>query len=113
MPTPRSSPTPWPGSTGSRGKMCFFSRGQTNTARRSKGRGDIYKGTYQGWYCVSDENFLAEDVPLQPEGDKICPDCGKRAVLVSEECYFFRLSAYQERLLKYYSENPQFVRPPS
>src|SRR4030043_324434 len=104
MPTPRSSPTPWPGSTGSRGKMCFFSR--------LKERGDIYKGTYQGWYCVSDENFLAEDVPLQPEGDKICPDCGKRAVLVSEECYFFRLSAHQEPLLKFYAENPQFVRPP-
>jgi methionyl-tRNA synthetase len=79
---------------------------------RLREKGDIYKGTYQGWYCVSDENFLAEDVPLEPEGDKVCPDCGKRAVLVSEECYFFRLSAYREPLLKFYGENPEFVRPP-
>ncbi len=78
---------------------------------RLKDKGDIYKGTYQGWYCVSDENFLAEDVPLQPEGDKVCPDCGKRATLVSEECYFFRLSAYQEPLLRHYADNPEFVRP--
>ncbi|MGB7294615.1 MAG: methionine--tRNA ligase [Candidatus Aminicenantales bacterium] len=79
---------------------------------RLKEKGDIYKGTYQGWYCVSDENFLAEDVPLEPDGDKVCPDCGKRATLVSEECYFFRLSAYQEPLLKHYADNPDFVRPP-
>jgi len=90
----------------------FHEKGVQKIFLRLKEKGDIYKGTYQGWYCVSDENFLAEDVPLQPEGDKVCPDCGKRAVLVSEECYFFRLSAYQEPLLKYYAENPEFVRPP-
>ena len=90
----------------------FHEKGVQSIFLRLKERGDIYKGTYQGWYCVSDENFLAEDVPLQPEGDKICPDCGKRAVLVSEECYFFRLSAFQEPLLRFYAENPQFVRPP-
>ena len=90
----------------------FHEKGVQKIFLRLKEKGDIYKGTYQGWYCVSDENFLAEDVPLQPEGDKTCPDCGKRAVLVSEECYFFRLSAYGERLLKFYAENPGFVRPP-
>ena len=90
----------------------FHEKGVQKIFLRLKEKGDIYKGTYQGWYCVSDENFLAEDVPLQPEGDKVCPDCGKRAVLVSEECYFFRLSAYEEPLLKYYAENPEFVRPP-
>jgi len=90
----------------------FHEKGVQSIFLRLKEKGDIYKGTYQGWYCVSDENFLAEDVPLQPEGDKICPDCGKRAVLVSEECYFFRLSAFQEPLLRFYAENPQFVRPP-
>ncbi len=90
----------------------FHEKGVQKIFLRLKDKGDIYKGTYQGWYCVSDENFLAEDVPLQPEGDKICPDCGKRANLVSEECYFFRLSAYQERLLKHYADNPEFVRPP-
>ena len=90
----------------------FHEKGVQKIFLRLKNKGDIYKGTYQGWYCVSEENFLAEDVPLQPEGDKICPDCGRRAVLVSEECYFFRLSAYQEPLLRFYAENPQFVRPP-
>ena len=76
-------------------------------------KGDIYKGIYKGWYCVSDENFLAEDIPLEESGYKICPDCGKKAGVVSEECYFFKLSAYQNRLLRFYEENPDFVRPPS
>jgi len=76
-------------------------------------KGDIYKGEYEGWYCVSDENFLAEDVPLNKEGVKVCPDCGKKAAVVSEETYFFRLSAYQQKLLEYYEAHPQFVRPPS
>jgi methionyl-tRNA synthetase len=76
-------------------------------------KGDIYKGTYRGWYCVSDENFLADDVPFAPEGDKVCPDCGKRAILVSEETYFFRLSTYQKPLLDFYAGNPEFVRPPA
>jgi methionyl-tRNA synthetase len=91
----------------------FHEQGVQKIFLRLKEKGDIYKGIYRGWYCVSDENFLAEDVPLTPEGDKICPDCGKRAVLVSEECYFFRLSRYQEPLLRHYGENPEFVRPPS
>ncbi|MHB8094926.1 MAG: methionine--tRNA ligase [Candidatus Aminicenantales bacterium] len=76
-------------------------------------KGDIYKGTYQGWYCVSDENFIADDVAMGPEGHKTCPDCGKPCTLVAEECYFFRLSAYQDRLLEFYAANPEFVRPPS
>lgn len=91
----------------------FHERGVQKIFLQLKDKGDIYKGTYQGWYCVSDENFLAEEVPLEPEGDKICPDCGKRAILVSEECYFFRLSRYQEPLLDFYAQNPDFVRPPS
>lgn len=90
----------------------FHEKGVQSIFLRLKEKGDIYKGTYQGWYCVSDENFLAEDIPLQPEGDKVCPDCGKRATLVSEECYFFRLSAYEEPLLKHYAAHPEFVRPP-
>jgi len=91
----------------------FHERGVQKIFLRLKEKGDIYKGTYQGWYCVSDENFLAEEVPLEPEGDKVCPDCGKRAILVSEECYFFRLSRYQEPLLDFYAQNPDFVRPAS
>jgi methionyl-tRNA synthetase len=91
----------------------FHERGVQKIFLILREKGDIYKGTYQGWYCVSDENFLAEEVPLEPEGDKVCPDCGKRAVLVSEETYFFRLSQYQEPLLDFYSQNPEFVRPAS
>ncbi|MDH7512737.1 MAG: methionine--tRNA ligase [Clostridiales bacterium] len=91
----------------------FHERGVQKIFLKLKEKGDIYKGAYQGWYCVSDENFLAEEVPLEPEGDKICPDCGKRAILVSEECYFFRMSRYQKPLLDFYAQNPDFVRPAS
>jgi len=76
-------------------------------------KGDIYKGIYKGWYCISDEYFLPEDVPLEKGEYKICPDCGKKAGIVSEECYFFKLSAYRDRLLDFYGKNPTFVRPPS
>lgn len=79
-----------------------------------KDKGDIYKGTYRGFYCVSCENFLPDDTPLEVGGDfKLCPDCGKKAGEVSEECYFFKLSAYQQRLLDFYEKNPTFVRPKS
>ena len=78
-----------------------------------KEKGAITKGTYQGWYCVSDENFIADEVPLEKEGHKKCPDCGKACTLVEEECYFFRLSAYQQPLLEFYEKNPEFVRPQS
>ena len=91
----------------------FHEKGVQKIFLNLKAKGDIYKGTYQGWYCVSDENFLAEDVPVEAEGYKTCPDCGKKAVLVSEDCYFFRLSRYQEPLLQFYAQNPEFVRPAS
>ncbi|NOR14701.1 MAG: methionine--tRNA ligase [Candidatus Aminicenantes bacterium] len=78
-----------------------------------KDKGDIYKGTYEGFYCVSDENFLSEDVSLEAAGYKICPDCGQKANPVSEETYFFKLSAYQQALLDLYAKNPNFVRPQS
>ena len=81
--------------------------------QKLKEKGDIYKGTYKGWYCDSTEHFLSDDVPLQEEGYKICPDCNVKANLVTEECYFFKLSAYGDRLLNFYAQNPEFVRPPS
>jgi len=77
------------------------------------GQGDIYKGEYKGWYCVSDENFLTDDVPLDKDGTKTCPDCGRKASVVSEGTYFFRLSAYRQKLLDHYEAHPQFVRPQS
>ena len=88
-------------------------KGVQKLFQRLKDKGDIYKGIYQGYYCVSDENFLPEDVPLEKDGFKFCPDCGKKAGNVSEDCYFFKLSAYQKPLLEYYAKNPTFVRPPS
>jgi len=76
-------------------------------------KGDIYKGTYKGWYCVSNEHFLADDVPLEKEGTKICPECNIQATIIEEATYFFRLSAYAQPLLDFYAKNPNFVRPPS
>ncbi len=93
--------------------MEFHEKGVQKLFQRLVDKGDIYKGEYKGWYCVSDENFLPDDVPVEADGCKACPDCGKKATVVSEETYFFRLSAYQDRLLKLYEEHPEFVRPQS
>ncbi|GIP15281.1 methionine--tRNA ligase [Paenibacillus montaniterrae] len=70
---------------------------------------DIYKGTYEGWYCTPCESFFLER-QLQ---DGNCPDCGRPVELVKEESYFFRMSKYADRLLKYYDENPGFIQPES
>jgi len=93
--------------------MDFHEKGVQKLFKTLVDKGDIYKGEYKGWYCVSDENFLADDVPLGADGTKTCPDCGRQASVVSEETYFFRLSAYQERLLALYEAHPEFVRPQS
>lgn len=71
-------------------------------------KGDIYKGEYEGYYCVSCETFFAETQLIDGEG---CPDCGKPTKLVKEESYFFKLSDYQEKLLKWYSEDEQCILP--
>ncbi|EXX86662.1 methionyl-tRNA synthetase [Paenibacillus darwinianus] len=70
---------------------------------------DIYKGTYEGWYCTPCESFFLER-QLQ---DGNCPDCGRPVELVKEESYFFRMSKYADRLLQYYEENPDFIQPES
>ena len=93
--------------------MDFHEKGVQKLFQMLVDKGDITKGEYKGWYCVSDENFLPDDVPLEAEGCKTCPDCGKKAAVVSEETYFFRLSAYQELLLTLYADHPEFVRPQS
>ena len=77
--------------------------------RRSNANGDIYLGTYEGWYCTADENFLTDGQLV----DGKCPDCGRPVERVQEESYFFRLSKYQEPLLRFYKENPHFVTPSS
>lgn len=72
-------------------------------------KGDLYKGVYEGWYCVSDESFYSD---LQVE-DGICPDCGAELTRQSEECYFFKLSTYQDALIKHINDNPNFIQPES
>ena len=72
--------------------------------------GDIYKGEYEGHYCVSCETFFTEKQLIDSEG---CPDCGKPTNIVKEESYFFRLSNYQDKLLKWYEDNPDCILPKS
>jgi len=70
--------------------------------------GDIYKGEYEGHYCVSCETFFTD---TQLIDENLCPDCGKETRIVKEESYFFRLSNYQEKLLKWYSDDEKCVLP--
>lgn len=72
-------------------------------------QGDIYKSTYEGKYCVPCESFYTESQLV----DGKCPDCGREVIDSKEEAYFLRLSKYQDRLLKYFEENPDFIKPES
>jgi methionyl-tRNA synthetase len=75
--------------------------------------GDIYLGKYAGWYAVRDEAFYGEDeLTTGPDGKKRAPS-GAEVEWVEEPSYFFRLSAWQDRLLKFYEENPNFIAPNS
>jgi len=75
---------------------------------RCKANGFIYKSEYAGWYCVSCEAYAPETDPAKPAD---CPDCGRKTEWLAEESYFFKLSAFQDRLLAYYEAHPDFVRP--
>lgn len=70
-------------------------------------KGDIYKSSYEGWYCTPCESFFTE---TQLKDGK-CPDCGRDVELLKEESYFFKLSKYGDRIIKYYEENPEFLQP--
>ncbi|MEN6413806.1 MAG: methionine--tRNA ligase [Veillonellales bacterium] len=72
-------------------------------------QGDIYKAAYEGWYCTPCETFWLE---RQLEDGK-CPDCHRPVEMLQEESYFFRMSKYQDRLLKFIEENPDFIQPVS
>jgi len=75
--------------------------------------GEIYLGKYAGWYSVRDEAFWsADELTTQPDGSKIAPT-GAPVEWVEEPSYFFRLSAWQDRLLKFYEDNPDFIAPQS
>jgi len=72
-------------------------------------QGDIYKGSYKGWYCTPCESFWTES---QLKDGK-CPDCGREVKMAEEEAYFFAMSKYSDRLMKYYEEHPEFITPVS
>jgi methionyl-tRNA synthetase len=74
--------------------------------RRIRDNGYIYRGTYTGQYCVSDELYVDGAQPGDP-----CPTCGRITETVKEDNYFFKLSAFQDKLLQLYSEQPDFIRP--
>ena len=72
-------------------------------------QGDIYKSTYEGKYCVPCESFFTSSQLV----DGKCPDCGREVVDSKEEAYFLRLSKYQDKLMEYYEQNPDFIKPES
>lgn len=72
-------------------------------------QGDIYKSEYEGMYCVPCESFFTETQLV----DGCCPDCGRPVKPAKEEAYFFRMSKYQDRLMKYIEDHPEFIQPES
>lgn len=74
-------------------------------------QGDIYKDAYEGWYCVPCESFVTETQAHDHGG--CCPDCGAPLQKTKEEAYYFRMSAYQDRLLRYIEEHPDWIAPES
>lgn len=70
-------------------------------------RGEIYRGEYAGWYCVPDERFWTE----KDLRDGLCPDCGRPVEQIVEANYFFRMSKYQDWLVGYIQEHPEFIQP--
>ena len=74
--------------------------------QRCQKNGYIYKGSYTGQYCVNDELYVNEAKAGDP-----CPECGRPTETVTEENYFFKLSAFQDRLLELYEKNPELVKP--
>ena len=77
--------------------------------KRLYDRGDIYKGHYEGWYCTPCEAYWLE----RQLNDGKCPDCGRPVELAKEEAYFFKLSHYADRLIKYIENHPEFIQPES
>jgi methionyl-tRNA synthetase len=77
--------------------------------RNLQAHGDIYKGTYEGWYCLPCETFWTQTKVVQGQ----CPDCGRPVERVRQESYFFRLSAYAERIRQHILDHPDFIQPVS
>ena len=73
-------------------------------------QGDIYKSEYEGWYCTPCEAHWTQ---TQLKEGNLCPDCGRPVERIREEAYFFRMSKYQDWLIRYIEEHPDFIQPPS
>ncbi|MCX7745289.1 MAG: methionine--tRNA ligase [Clostridia bacterium] len=80
-----------------------------NIFKKLYDQGDIYKSEYEGWYCTPCESFWTKTQLVEGK----CPDCAREVELTKEESYFFKLSKYQDRLIKHIEENPDFIQPVS
>jgi len=80
--------------------------------RRMNGAGDIYLDTYSGWYSVRDERFFTEgETGVGPNGVRVATETGAPVTWMEEQTYFFRLSAYTDKLLAHYKAHPEFIEP--
>lgn len=78
---------------------------------RLQKQGDIYKSFYEGWYCTPCETYVTEKESEHKGEAPACPSCGRETKMLAEEAYFFKLSAYQDKLLAFYEEHPDFIMP--
>ena len=74
-------------------------------------QGDIYKAEYEGMYCTPCESFWTPTQLVDKDGEKVCPDCGRPCQPMKEESYFFRMSKYQDWMIQYIEEHPDFIQP--
>lgn len=74
-------------------------------------KGDIYLGKYQGWYCISDEEFVT-DLQID-KTNNTCKNCGGKLIELAEDSYFYKISDYSQKLLAYYQQHPTFIFPES
>jgi len=84
-----------------------------NIIKKLEEKGDIYKSKYSGLYCVPCETYVVANQELEKnsEGGYVCPSCKRALKEISEDSYFFRLSSYQDQLLRFYEANPEFIVP--
>lgn len=92
----------------------YHKEGVRKLWQQAQANGWIYKGKYEGWYCGNCNEFYQEAEAQKGEGDVLlCPTHERALELLSEESYFFKLSAFQDKLIAHYEANPQFIRPES
>ena len=87
----------------------YHEKAVANIFKKLYDQGDIYKGEYEGWYCTPDESFFTDSQVV----DGKCPECGRPVVRAKEEAYFFKMSKYADRLIKYIEDHPDFIQPES